>query len=219
MNQRQRDIIDKVAKGKEKDFLDEFLEHFLDKGLGSLTKYETDVFIFYLLDKYQKTKGLNLTNYEWSTLLKISERKIKNLRLEVGIRYTSDNDEDDFYLWLSLLGLISEGYLEFEGTDKVIITIENPYLLRFIEHKLKVLKLPTTDYSFNSERVKLKTSSLESLLTTGASEISLNKDSTKAAAKLKAAKWTAYKKEAAKQVFDILKRAMPTLMKGIVSPS
>lgn len=218
MNQRQNELIDKVTKGREKEILSEFLEHFLNKGLGSISKYETDIFIFYLLDKYQHDKGLSLSNYEWSFLLKISERKIKNLRLEVGIRYASDNAEDEFHMWLRLLELISEGYLEFEGPDKVVITIENPYMLRFIEHKLKMLKLPTTDYSFNSERIKLKTSSLESLLSAGAEEIKVGKGNSKAEAKLKAGKWNLYKGDVRKQVVELLKRSIPMLMKNIGIP-
>jgi len=219
MNQRQKNLIDKVTKGKEKEFLSEFLEHFLDKGLGSLNKSETDIFIFHLLDKFQNENGLSLSNYEWSSLLKISERKIKNLRLQVGIRYASDNEEDEFHLWLRLLELISEGYIEFDGKDKVIVTIENPYLLRFIEHQLKTLKLPTTDYGFNKERVKLKTTSLEKLLATAAEEIKLGKGNTKAEAKLKAIKWDLFKKEKKKQVFELLQRSLPSLMKNIVMPT
>lgn len=219
MNKQQTDLIAKIIQGSEKEILSEFLDYFLDKGLGALTKNEMDVCMFYLLEKYQSNKGLKMSNYDWSSLLKISERKIKNLRLEVGIRYTADNDSNEVDLWLRFLDLISEGYLEFDGTDKVIITIENPYLLRFIEHKLKTLKLPTTDYSFNTERIKLRRTSLELLLEEGAIGIKLLKGTTKAEAKLKSASWKAYKGEVRKQVFDLLKRAMPTLMRNVVMPT
>lgn len=186
--------------------------------MGSVNKSETDILIYYLLNKYQGENELNLTNFEWSSLLKISERKIKNLRLEVGIRYASDSEQDELHSWFSVLELIANGFLEFEGPGKVILTIENPYLLRFIEHKLKTFKLSATDYSFNSERIKLKVSSLEKLLSAAAEEIKIGKGNTMAEEKLKNAKWKNYGKEAMKQVFSILTRAIPVLMKEVKNP-
>lgn len=219
MNKKQKETIAKIIKGKEKEILDEFLDHFLDRGLGSVTKSETDIYLFHLLQKYEKEKTVGLSNYEWSTLLKISERKIKTLRLEVGIRYDSDDEQDEWKSWVSFLNLITDGYLEFSGTSKVILTIENPYLLRFLEGNLKKMRLPSTDYSFNSERVTFSISSLEELLQKAADEISIGKGSTKAEDIFKKAKWTNYKKEARGQLFDIIKRAIPTVVKGIVFPT
>lgn len=219
MNKKQRENIAKIIKGKEKEILDEFLDHFLDRGLGSVTKSETDIYLFHILQKYERKKGLVLSNFEWSTLLKISERKIKNLRLEVGIRYDSDDDQDDWKSWVSFLNLITDGYLEFSGTSKVILTIENPYLLRFLEGNLKKMRLASTDYSFNSERVTFSISSLEKLLQKAANEISIGKGSTKAEDIFKKAKWTNYGKDAKKQLFDIIKRSIPLVVKTVVFPT
>ncbi|MDZ7742226.1 MAG: hypothetical protein U5Q03_10850 [Bacteroidota bacterium] len=218
MNINQRTIIEKVIKGKESDILNEMLDFFLDKGLGSVSKTEIDIYLFYILEKYQRSQKARLSNYEWSSLLKISERRIKNLRLESGIRYKADDDDDDFQSWIGVLELITEGYLEFEGNEKIILTIENPYLVRFIEHNLKKLKLSSTDYSFNSERVKLKISSLTKLLQHGEYEIGLSKNTSKAQEKLQKAKWKNYTKETAKKVFDILAKAVPKLAKGLIAP-
>jgi hypothetical protein len=218
MNEKQKKTIAQVTKGKEAQFLQELMEHFLDRGLGSVSKSETDIFLFYLLDKYQKSQRLNLNNYEWSSLLKITERKIKNLRLEVGIRYTSDEDKDEGYNWLKVLELITEGYLEFEGAEKIILTIEDPYLKRFIEHHLKALKLPSADYTINPERVRLSVGSLEKLLAHGAELAGIGKGSSQAEEKLKKAKWAMYGKEGAKQLFGILSKALPGAMKEIKLP-
>lgn len=219
MNKYQETTIEKILKGKEKEILMVILNHFLDRGLGSVSKSETDIYLFYILQKYERENELSLSNFEWSTLLKISERKIKNLRLEVGIRYDSDDDQDEWKSWVSLLNLITDGYLEFSGTSKVILTIENPYLLRFLEGNLKKMRLASTDYSFNTERVTFSISSLEKLLQKAADEISIGKGSTKAEDIFKKAKWTNYRKEAQSQLFDIIKRAIPTVVKGIVFPT
>ena len=212
MNAQQKKILATISKGKEEKILMEIFAHFFDKGFGSITKVETDIFLYYLIDKYQKTGNLNLSNFEWSSFLKISERKIKNLQLEVGIRYSSDDVNDEFNSWIRLLEFITEGYLEFEGKDKVILTVENPYLLRFIQHKLKKLKLPTADYSFNSEKIKMKTSSLEKLLAAGAEQTYIGEGRSIAEDKLKHAKWTNYKKEALKTIQDMLTKAMPSFI-------
>jgi len=209
MNVQQKKILTTITKGKEEKILQEVFAHFFDKGFGSITKVETDIFLYYLIDKYQKSSNLNLSNFEWSSFLKISERKLKNLQLETGIRYSSDEDNDEFNSWIRLLEFITEGTLEFETKDKVILTVENPYLLRFIQHKLKKLKLPTADYSFNSEKIKLKTSSLEKLLAAGAAETYIGEGKSIAEEKLKHAKWTNYKKDSLKTIQDMLVKAMP----------
>jgi hypothetical protein len=215
MNFKQKSIIKQIISDAESEFLIEFLDFFLDKGLGSVSKYETDIFIFYLIEKYQKQKGKKLTNFELSSLLKISERKIKNLKLEVGIRYSSNEEDDELSSWLKLLELISEGFLEFESAEKIILTIEDPYLLRFIEHNLKISKQPSTDYSFNSERVKLKVSSLKILLKKAAEALNMVNGKSKAEQTLKSAIRKNYGEEAIKVLFSILKDTIPGLITGV----
>ncbi len=219
MNKKQKETIEKIIRSKEKEFLDEFLDHFLDRGLGSVSKSETDIFLFHLLQKFEREKTLALSNFEWSTLLKISERKIKNLRLEVGIRYDSDDEKDEWNSWVSFLELITDGYLEFSGSAKVILTIENPYLLRFLEGNIKKMRLGSTDYSFNSERVSFSISTLEKLLKKAAHEISIGIGSTKAEEVFKKAKWKNYGKEAKIKLFDIIEKSIPTIAKSVVFPT
>lgn len=212
MNKNQERLLNQVIKGNEIEFLNELMSFYLNNGLGSLTKKEIDIFIFYLIDKYQKNQSNEWSNYDWSCLLKISETKIKNLRLEVGIRYASD-DEEDFNLWIKFLDLIKEGYIEKEDS-KYIITIEDPYLLRFIEHKLKLLKLATTDYSFNKERIKFKPDSLEKLIKLAGEEIGTNQSY--AENKIKSIKWDSLRSEIGKELYDMFKRAIPTIMSKII---
>ena len=215
MNFKQKSIIEQIISDAESDFVFELLDFFLDKGLGSVSKYETDIFIFYLIEKYQKQKGKKLSNFELSSLLKISERKIKNLKLEVGIRYSSNEEDDELSSWLKLLELISEGFLEFESAEKIILTIEDPYLLRFIEHNLKISKQQSTDYSFNSERVKLKVSSLKVLVKKAAEELKIGNGKSKAEQSLKKAILKNYGEEAKKFLGSIFKDSIPGLLTGI----
>jgi hypothetical protein len=215
MNFKQKSIIEQIITDAESEFVFELLDFFLDKGLGSVSKYETDIFIFYIIEKYQKQKGKKLSNFELSSLLKISERKIKNLKLEVGIRYSSNEEDDELSSWLKLLELISEGFLEFESAEKIILTIEDPYLLRFIEHNLKISKQPSTDYSFNSERVKLKVSSLKILLKKAAEALNMINGKSKAEQTLKSAIRKNYGEDIRKGLFSILKDTIPSLITGV----
>jgi hypothetical protein len=217
MNFKQKSIIEQIISDAESEFVFELLDFFLDKGLGSVSKYETDIFIFYLIEKYQKQKGKKLSNFELSSLLKISERKIKNLKLEVGIRYSSNEEDDELSSWLKLLELISEGFLEFESAEKIILTIEDPYLLRFIEHNLKISKQQSTDYSFNSERVKLKVSSLKILLKKAAEALNMINGKSKAEQTLKSAIRKNYGEDIRKGLFSILKDTIPSLITGVVN--
>lgn len=215
MNFKQKSIIEQIITDAESEFVFELLDFFLDKGLGSVSKYETDIFIFYIIEKYQKQKGKKSSNFELSSLLKISERKIKNLKLEVGIRYSSNEEDDELSSWLKLLELISEGFLEFESAEKIILTIEDPYLLRFIEHNLKISKQPSTDYSFNSERVKLKVSSLKILLKKAAEALNMINGKSKAEQTLKSAIRKNYGEDIRKGLFSILKDTIPSLITGV----
>jgi hypothetical protein len=219
MNKNQKTTIEKILNGKEKEILAEFLNHFLDRGFGSVSKSETDIYLFHLLQKYERENSLNLTNFEWSTFLKISERKIKNLRLEVGIRYDSDDDRDELNSWIKLLRLITEGYLEFKGKTEVILIIENPYLLRFLESKTKEMRLATGDYSFNPEKVTFKIKSIEKLLEKAAKEISIGKGETIAEDIFKLAKWKNYSKETFKDLKSLLSKAFPHFIKYLIFPT
>ena len=219
MNKNQKEKIEEIIKGKEKSIIAELCEFFLDKGLGSVSKTEIDTFIFFILDKYQKEKQINYSNFEWSSILKISERKIKSIRLEAGIRYSADEENDDFRNWIKLLELITDGYLEFIGKDFVIINVEDTYLLRFLEHNLKEAKLSSVDYSFNTERIKLKVTSFGELLKIAENHIGIANETSFASNKFKEAKWTNYRNESLKEIGDLLLKFIPSLVTGCVFPS
>jgi hypothetical protein len=58
MNFKQKSIIEQIISDAESEFVFELLDFFLDKGLGSVSKYETDIFIFYLIE------SKNVKNYQ-----------------------------------------------------------------------------------------------------------------------------------------------------------
>ncbi len=209
MNDIQIDILKKIIDKQEKQILNELLDYLLDQGLGSTNKREFDIFLFHLLEKYNSK--MQLSNYDWSSLLKISERKVKNLRIETGIRFHSNDKNDESKQWIKLLDLIRECYIECESTKNFTITIEDPYLLRFLDHQLKQLKLPSADYSFNPERIRFKNKSLEKLIKEAAKNIT-GEGNSKAEKIIKSIKWSNYGKEGGKELYDIFKRVFPKII-------
>jgi len=216
MNKTQEVLLAKIIAGNEEAILREFLEFYLDKGSGTVSKQNLDVFIFYLLEKYQQKKNPPWDNYSWSSLLKLSETKIKNLRLQVGISYTADDENYDIDMWIALLDLFRDGYIHVDS-EKYVVTIENPLLLRFIEHQLKVLKMAATDYSFNREIVKFKKDSIELLVKTAGVAIGIS--ATYAKSKIDDAKWKAWRDKTSGKILDLLMESLPHVILKMLFPA
>ncbi|MBU3715248.1 MAG: hypothetical protein FGM46_09940, partial [Ferruginibacter sp.] len=205
MNSKQQNIINNIFNGYEQEIIVDVFDYFLDKGLGSVSKSETEIFLFHLIDTYKRKNDVKLSNYELSSFLKVSERKIKNLRLEVGIRYHSNNKDDENNLWLKFFELLAEGYIEYESLDSIILTIEDPYLLRFIEHTLKSNKQPSIDYKFNRERIILKSIAFKTLVKIACTNLKDKTNAMKLKATIKKAKWGHIGEQAKKELFEIVK--------------
>ena len=69
----------------------DFVEWYLGRGSGSMNKNDFEVWIFnYLL----KTKCYEMSNYEVSVWLKIPESKVKRLRYEAELRFSTANEDE-----------------------------------------------------------------------------------------------------------------------------
>lgn len=73
--------------------LEEIIQSYLERGFGSMNKNDFEVWIFNEWRKLQDKKDKNLSDYAISKELKISETKVKRLRYEADLKYSSDNDE------------------------------------------------------------------------------------------------------------------------------
>jgi hypothetical protein len=162
LNKTQKKLFDRIIKNKTV-FIEELTGMLIGNGIGAIPKREIEVALFYLMNKHAIRNKQYLSNYEWSCLLKINERKVKNLILDMGIRYSSNND-DETELWLAFIRSLSTFHKDVESVTDYVFTIEDPYVLRFIEHKLKYYKKPLPLYNQeNTEIVTLKKESLEAL--------------------------------------------------------
>lgn len=76
---------------KESITIEEIIQSYLERGFGSMNKNDFEVWIF---NEWRKLQDKNLSDYAISKKLKISETKVKRLRYEADLKYSSDNDDD-----------------------------------------------------------------------------------------------------------------------------
>lgn len=107
----------------------DFLNYYLQRGFGSMTKKDVELWVFNCL---LKDKLKNKRDFEISRYLKISESKVKTLRYESELVYGKDDDYKE---------MLKESFKNAkfrEGIDgKIIMSIPNKilrlYLLDILE--------------------------------------------------------------------------------------
>lgn len=141
-----------------KEFAMEFLEHYLARGLGSMTKRDLDILVVHLLDRHA---DISLEkNQPLSLRLRTTESRLRTLRYEARLRYPP---EDKKYFERHLLYALVVA--EFQAEKKQItFALEDQYLRHELQGRLKA-RGTFADSSFNSEIVKVRYDHLLTLLT------------------------------------------------------
>jgi len=129
-------------------FLNIFLQEYLSRGFGSLSKREIDILVMNLLVKYADLDNVN--NFDLSLKLKLTESKIRNLKYEANLKYRENTEE---YIKKSFFILLKKARLTKNKT--INIAIEDNFLRNAIKAKVKESG-SYTDSSFNSEIVKIE---------------------------------------------------------------
>lgn len=139
-----------VRPEKERAFVEEFLQEYLSRGFGSLSKREVDVLVMHLLMKYADLDGMS--NFDLSLAFKLSETKVKNLKYESSLKHSKNSASSIEHDFLSLL---DKAKLKVIGKETWIsLAIEDNFLKSAIKAKVKE-NGSFTDSSFNSEIVKI----------------------------------------------------------------
>lgn len=138
-------------------FLDFFLERYLERGFGTLSKSEIDMLMMHLIMENSDLKYK--PNHEISLDLKLSETKVKNLIHKAKLQFIDDHDD---YVKAEFLALLHKSKLETEKS-KVIMVIEDTFVKQGIQARLKSLG-HFADNSFNAELVKISLNSFYELL-------------------------------------------------------
>lgn len=142
-------------------FGEKFIERYLANGFGSMTKSEIDILVFHLLSESDQIK--DTSNYDVANTLRITESKVKSLRLNAALKYQQANPKA---VLSKIVKRITDEMSkpEFQG-GSVTITIENPVEKRELEHAIKESGR-NIEYGFNRELLKISPISLFELVLT-----------------------------------------------------
>lgn len=141
-------MIKNIKNLDKNNFVEKFLENYLAPSFGAMSKSEIDILVFHLLeDSFNQ-----LSNYEISNLLKISETKVKNLRVNAYLRYNQNENQ----ILKNIIKRLSDSIstkVDIKNNE-VRFTLENPVEKRVMIAKIKELG-ENIDFSFNNEILKL----------------------------------------------------------------
>lgn len=149
---------------KQKDkFIDDLMKYYLQNNFGSFTKTELEELFIELLDRYSNFG--EMTNFERSICLHIPESKVRGTMYRSQLKYQEYKDEVTRkklfrLLWLGAYKVKKD---EDQKTDIITIIIEDQYLKKAIEGKLKDLN-EGFDGTFNKEALVVQKESLMLLI-------------------------------------------------------
>ncbi|MEX2409979.1 MAG: hypothetical protein WD607_01180 [Candidatus Paceibacterota bacterium] len=129
---------------------DHFLEEYLSRGLGNMSKREIDVYIFHLMRLNGDFDRMSVSNL--SRELKITPTRVKSLMYEASLRF--ENVMDDAVLKTKLKNYFDDSPIIDVDDKWVMIQFEDPLLKDGFEALAKK-QLQLTDGSFGSEIVKI----------------------------------------------------------------
>ena len=146
-----KDIIDVAQEVKDTDFLSEFLQAFVIRGLGSLPGRETTITLVSLLLKFHpEWQGSPPRDYEIARLLRTSPRKIRNIRDEISYR---DNERDDEWCRAQLIEVLENAEQLREG--KIVSFQIDDGLVRDYAQKLVRENYGVFEQGLNASIVKV----------------------------------------------------------------
>ena len=140
-------------------FAADFLNFYLERGLGSLTKKDIDLHIFHLISRIEQLDAKS--NHQMALDFKITPTKIKTLRFERNLKYQQEIQIDinnEFFKCLSKVKLKKIG-----SNNWIAFNIENTFVREGIKAKLKRLN-HFSDSSFNAEIISLDIEAFSDLI-------------------------------------------------------
>lgn len=207
-----------IPKIKEpQNFLNEFLDYYLTRGLGSLSKRECDILMVHLLDKHSDLGGQK--NQKASITLGVTESRIRSLRYEAKLKFPPQ--ERDF-IKIQLIWCLAQSKFESDK-NRISFIVEDSFVRHGLQGLLKEHG-SFADNSFNSEIVVISAEHLGDLL-----DITYNKKTgdifraefAKAKKKNPVPYWKELMKEVAKGASGAIGGAIPAAVAahfGIVLP-
>ena len=144
--------------------VDQIINDYLNRGFGTMTKNDFEVWIFnYLL----QNRPPNTSNYDFSVELRIPESKVKRLRYEASLKYGNPTDTVQYNE--AFQKLLANVNLKKGSKNVIQFAVEDMQLRKYLDSILKK-KGRFADTSFNSEVVSITIDDLAILLDATSSE-------------------------------------------------
>lgn len=131
---------------KENLVIKEIIQAYLERGFGSMNKNDFEVWIF---NEWRKLQDKDLSDYQVSKALKISETKVKRLKYEADLKYSFDEEQ----LLNKFFKLAEKANYKKDG-DKLLFVINDKLLRQYINNILEESGR-FMDSSFNSNIVSI----------------------------------------------------------------
>ena len=144
------------------NFKEEFLNNYLQFGLGSMPKSDIDALVMHLIDKYgtnHLTAQAIYSNQQVSQNLKTPVSKIKTLRYNAALKFGGKVEDE---ARARLLIALSNATLDSEGKN-ICMIIEDSLAKNWLQGQLKNNQL-IFDHSFNTEIIKVSSEGLFKVL-------------------------------------------------------
>ena len=147
--------IEQIDEINSHEFLKDFFQNYFAFGFGSLSKHDLDLLIYYLIENHSNLFE-GKSEYELSSILKLTESKLKKIQIESYLKYNSVSPKENLKKITKKINK-SEIKPELEG-DKIRFLIDCPVLKRDFEYAITSLGY-IVDYSFNKNILSLRLSS------------------------------------------------------------
>ena len=141
----------KLTNDQKRFFAEKFLERYLDNGFGSMSKRDIDVLVFHLLAGSEDILGMS--NYHVGNTLRISETRVKSLKLEASLKYAQPNHKE---VIAGIVQALIEEMKKPEFQDGYVeLGLEDPVQKRELEEAIKRIG-HHVEYGINREVLKMK---------------------------------------------------------------
>lgn len=132
-------------------------------GLGVLSKADFEAFLYYLIDTYKKADA-ELSDFEFSALLRVTPNKLRSMQTIASVRYRNLDDTPEN--WELVKKALLKTNIEIEDCKKgtVRFHVSDIHAIRFIQ-KYAVESKSSDDRTMNPNQVVLKYQVFLKLLT------------------------------------------------------
>lgn len=145
-----------MSNGKEVTALGQAIKDLVaDRGLGAVSKKDYELLVFHHLTK--ETNLVGQSNYVLANRFKVTETKVKSLRLEASLRHQPADHK--VVLKQVAQRVLDQAKNSDSKNGKVIITLEDPVERREFEYAAKQAN-HRVEYGFNRENLEISLTAL-----------------------------------------------------------